>query len=349
MSKNILILSPFHSPNIGGAETFLDGLEKEASKWFNITVLTYHPFFQKAKKYEEYYNSRGSLKIHRINWLVNPSSLWSGVSMINAFLVIPKLAVRSLFILIKNRYDVIHCQGLLSGFVGVFLKIIFRTRVLLTLLALYEFKNWAGVKYKLARWTLNNCDKIFVEGENGADDIRTFSIPQEKIIKFQHWVDDRFVPPRKRATDRIRVLFIGRSIPEKGRHIVEGAERLLNDPKFEFIYVENVPYKDLPKYYQMAHIVVVPSLYPEGFSRVVAESASCGCFVITSDRGSLPEMVKSFGVSIDPTAENFVKQIKIAGNEWKKCDYGAIMNFVYPERHFSKKNAEVFLNEYSTI
>jgi len=238
----------------------------------------------------------------------------------------------------------VHGQGLLSGFVAVLLKRIFKVKAFVTLLALYDFKTWKGIRKATARFILNNCDIIFVEGENGKNDLEGLCDERihGKIRIFQHWCDhDLFKPPANRPNDKIRVLFVGRPIKEKGKHIIEEAERLLNNPKYEFIYVENVEVEKLAELYKLAHICVVPSLYSEGYSRVVAESASCGCAVITSDRGSLPEMVDIWGISIDPTAENFANTIR--NHEW----INGIWAYGHAKAHFNPKNAETFLNEYN--
>ncbi|HSK44827.1 MAG TPA: glycosyltransferase family 1 protein [Candidatus Binatia bacterium] len=47
--------------------------------------------------------------------------------------------------------------------------------------------------------------------------------------------------------------------------------------------------KDLAALYRNAHAFVMPSLY-EGFGLPLVEAMSCGCPVIASDRGSLPEI-----------------------------------------------------------
>ena len=47
--------------------------------------------------------------------------------------------------------------------------------------------------------------------------------------------------------------------------------------------------KDLATLFRHAHAFVMPSLY-EGFGLPLVEAMSCGCPVITSDRGSLPEI-----------------------------------------------------------
>lgn len=355
MPNEILILSPFHLPNHGGAETFLENLEQEAKKCHHITVLTYQPLQKCTLKYEESYYPKGSINIYRMNWWFKPGNVWKGVSLRNAFLVFPKMALLSLCLLMKKRYKIVHGQGLLSGLIAVLLKKIFRCKAYITLLALYEFKDKPQWFQSICRWIFLNSDCVFVEGLSGEQDmwscfysklkhmgdIKKFKV---NVKQFNHWVDQSiFYPPENRPNDKIRVLFIGRPIPEKGKHIVEEAERLLNDKeKYEFIYVEDVEYKDLPHYYQMADICVVPSLYSEGYSRVVAESASCGCAVITSDRGSLPEMVRGWGAIFNSTVRGLIDTIEFADH--KK---GQFQSIEYSKQKFSKKNSEVFINAYN--
>lgn len=50
-----------------------------------------------------------------------------------------------------------------------------------------------------------------------------------------------------------------------------------------------VPLEDLPKFYSAAEALVMPSVY-EGFGIPVVEANSCGCPVIVSNGGSLPEI-----------------------------------------------------------
>jgi glycosyltransferase involved in cell wall biosynthesis len=60
-----------------------------------------------------------------------------------------------------------------------------------------------------------------------------------------------------------------------------------------------VPQEDLVAFYNLAEIFVLPSLY-EGFGFPPLEAMACGCPVIVSDRGSLPEIVEDAAVVIDP-------------------------------------------------
>jgi glycosyltransferase involved in cell wall biosynthesis len=61
-----------------------------------------------------------------------------------------------------------------------------------------------------------------------------------------------------------------------------------------------VPQADLVALYNMAEVFVLPSLY-EGFGFPPLEAMACGCPVIISDRGSLPEVVADAALLIDPT------------------------------------------------
>src|SRR3990167_2223249 len=343
MPKKILILTPFYLPNIGGAETFTYQLVQEAKKWEHVTILTLQGLRSRGKKYEEYYYKRGSLKIHRLRWLLKSQmGVWKGTPLVLSSVLVVQFLISTFFLTLKNHFHILHAQGLIGGMVAVILKKLFKVKVFITLLALYEFDKKPKWFQQISRWIFKSCDIIFVEGENGKRDIHTVC-QSEKIRTFNHWVDQNlFKPPKQRLNDKIRVLFLGRPIPEKGRHIVEGAERLLNNPKYEFTYLEDVSYKDLPDHYQRSHIVVVPSLYPEGYSRVVAEAASCGCAVITSDRGSLPEMVEDFGIVVEPTS-NRIRYV-LSGFDYNHLSHCA---YLIAKRDFSSKNANVFLNEYS--
>lgn len=57
---------------------------------------------------------------------------------------------------------------------------------------------------------------------------------------------------------------------------------------------------DLPAIYQLATLMVYPSLY-EGFGLPPLEAMACGTPVISSNRASLPEVVGEAGLMVEPT------------------------------------------------
>jgi glycosyltransferase involved in cell wall biosynthesis len=66
-----------------------------------------------------------------------------------------------------------------------------------------------------------------------------------------------------------------------------------------------VPLRDLVALYNLAEVFVLPSLY-EGFGFPPLEAMACGCPVIVSNRGSLPEVVGDAAVVIDPESEDSI-------------------------------------------
>ena len=58
------------------------------------------------------------------------------------------------------------------------------------------------------------------------------------------------------------------------------------------INVGRVPNHELPKYYQMSDVYLFPSLWKEGFGIVLAEAIKCGCYVIASKQGGIPEVLQ---------------------------------------------------------
>lgn len=62
-----------------------------------------------------------------------------------------------------------------------------------------------------------------------------------------------------------------------------------------------LPYEDLPALFNLAGLMVYPSLF-EGFGIPVVEAMACGCPVACADRTSLPEVAGDAAVLFDPTA-----------------------------------------------
>ena len=66
-----------------------------------------------------------------------------------------------------------------------------------------------------------------------------------------------------------------------------------------------VPDDELVELYNMARVFVFPSLY-EGFGLPLLEAAACGCPIITSDRGSIPEVMGSAAIYVNPEDINAI-------------------------------------------
>ena len=64
---------------------------------------------------------------------------------------------------------------------------------------------------------------------------------------------------------------------------------------------------DLPRYYSNSEVFIYPSLY-EGFGLPVLEAMQCNTPVITSNRGSIPEVIGLSGIIVNPDSVNEISE-----------------------------------------
>ena len=70
--------------------------------------------------------------------------------------------------------------------------------------------------------------------------------------------------------------------------------------KDKVILVKWIPHSDLRVFYNLADLLIFPSFY-ESFGMPVLEAMGCGCPVVTSSTGSMPEIVEDAALMVDPT------------------------------------------------
>lgn len=185
----------------------------------------------------------------------------------------------------------------------------------------------ATQKRRLA-WVKKECDAIIACSQATKNDCHEIlGITQDKIRVIYEAAGPEFRPQSKAAVDAIRkkyqlnkdyVLAVGTREPRKNleRTIVASQELknadLVVAGKFGWgkdsskLQVSNlkllgyVPQEDLPSLYAGAKWFVYPSLY-EGFGIPVLEAMACGCPVITSNVGSLPEVGGDAAIYVNPT------------------------------------------------
>lgn len=131
-------------------------------------------------------------------------------------------------------------------------------------------------------------------------------IDADQIDIKPNFIDTPKHPPVQQSQRNIDVLYIGRLSPEKGidtlvqasHHcqsaitvIGEGPVQITSHNK-NIIALGKMPLVDLLKQLAMAKMLIVPSIWHENFPRVIVEALSCGTPVITSNLGSLAEIVQ---------------------------------------------------------
>lgn len=79
--------------------------------------------------------------------------------------------------------------------------------------------------------------------------------------------------------------------------------RYVSEANGSIVLTGFVPHEHLVALYNLAQVLVIPSIY-EGFGFPPLEAMACGCPVIVSNRGSLPEVVGDAAVLIDPESQD---------------------------------------------
>jgi glycosyltransferase involved in cell wall biosynthesis len=158
-----------------------------------------------------------------------------------------------------------------------------------------------------------------------------FSMEEYRLANkhfIQYGIDtDLFVPAEgKKGTDPVRLLFVGRLVPEKGcQLLLQALYKLRNDgndvvlsvcgdgtyrPQLEAL-AKRLDLRDLVSFHgelsgqklintmQEADISVVPSLWEEQFGLTAAEAMSCGLPVVGSLGGGLQWIVKEGGLGFE--------------------------------------------------
>jgi len=181
-----------------------------------------------------------------------------------------------------------------------------------------------------------NVDKILAVSEHSKKDIsRRFKIPADKISVVYDAVDSMFKPLNKKNCQKqlekygIKdnfLLFVSTLEAKKNVPTALKAYALLKQQgiKHKFVLVgkkgygyekiagtirklnlENdvimpgyVPLEDLPLFYNAADAFVLPSLY-EGFGIPAVEAMKCGCPVVASNAGALPEITGKAGMLVN--------------------------------------------------
>ena len=96
-----------------------------------------------------------------------------------------------------------------------------------------------------------------------------------------------------------RVVLAGGIAPGLAGHAEVGATIEKLGLERDVLLLGHVPDEDLPAIYNLAQVVVMPTLY-EGFGLPVVEAMACGRPVVASNCSSIPEVAGGAAVLVDP-------------------------------------------------
>lgn len=352
IKKGILIITPFFYPNIGGVETHLSDLVTELNRHhYQSFVQTYSPITTTAKWQKN--EKIGDCEITRYQWFgKNLFNVLEKLPFFDFIYLTPYLLIRTIIWMAFNhhRVDTIHSQGFNAAFIGVFIAKIFKLRHITSTHAIYD--HLGRISQNLIRSTLNQTDHILCLSAGSQQQLLSWGINQSKVSIYRYWIDlDRFSPSVARPK-KLTFIFVGRLIIKKGIKLYLHLAKKF--PQFNFLVVgtgpelplveesakrtKNLKYLGTTPLYHQASVLCTPSLYQEGYGRVVMEATACGLPVIASNLGGLPEALdKSVAILIKPTIKNFSVAIKEISNTEK---YNSLQKNCrqYAVNKFSKEN-----------
>lgn len=132
--------------------------------------------------------------------------------------------------------------------------------------------------------------------------VKKYKLPDDYILTVGALVPNKnglaLIKAFSRLYDKISLVFVGKGERYK-KVLVQEADKL--KVKDRILFLEDVPFSDLPGIYQNATIFAFPSFY-EGFGIPIIEALYSGVPVVTSKGSCFPESGGSHSIYIDPNS-----------------------------------------------
>lgn len=119
-------------------------------------------------------------------------------------------------------------------------------------------------------------------------------------------------------------------------------DNLISRNKEKIIFTGYIDYNDIYKYYKIADIAVLPSMWEEPAGLTIQEAEACGLPIITTDSGGIPEYVNSknaiilkrdkmlisnLKLEIEKLLENKIKMKEMREESKKIASYNSTLNY----------------------
>lgn len=292
----------------------------------------------------------------------------------------------SFFYLLLNfrKISVIHGHGLAAAVATYLLSKAFNKRAVVSLHTIYKF-NDRPVLAKIMRKIFLGVDSIIVLAQGVKDDLTPIGIPEGKVSVFTNWLDlkNQFYPQDKiRCREKLGLgkndfiaLFVGRLSPEKGvglllktipkvsrkiTFVIVGGGPMVKEveeicKKYTNVkFVGPVKSEILPYYNSTADVLLWGSVDQDYFGRVTMGALACGLPVIIPSETeyfgrlravTLPFPQGKIGYMLKPDPKIVAQKLEELATSKKLAQMRNACR-AYALKHFSEKNAEVFLKAY---
>jgi len=327
---NILLISHFFLPHVGGIETASYNTKKNLEKLGNkVIVLT-----SKVKNNMSTCKERKNSNEYRFKSFYPPKI--TGLNQFSNFGVMPKAIFKLPKIIKKHNIHLIHAEGRFFpiSFITAFLnKLIFKKPMVLTVQGRLKgsiIEILEGFFDKtITRLIYQKLDKIICVNNSLKNYLMNKKIRKDKLVVIPNGVDtdlftkikysnvlDNYIDESQKNYKKI--LFVGRldrqkgveylirAIPkvvkeyEKSHFFILGGGLLVKDlkklaKKLEILthitFLDTVSFEKIPLYYSSADIFCLPSLH-EGFPLCIVEALSIGLVIVATSIDGIKETVE---------------------------------------------------------
>jgi len=317
----ILIPALHYYPVIGGIETWTQNIAERLSQKVEVFVVTGKV---RGLPNKEIFNG---VKIWRTS-LFSLTNL-SKSPLVYSLHLLPFIFFKSLNIIRKEKINILHCQGFLSGFLGFLLSKLTKIPYIITVQRIEEKNNFIKrIVYKNANCCIGaslaikkyfeemGCKNIEVI-PNGVDVNRFRIFDSNPEIREKLGIGNEFLIITVARLEKVKgIEYLIKAMKElkikdsKLLIIGEGSERknLENlvrerglENKVKFLgQIEN---EKVPQYLAIGDCFVLPSL-KEGFGIAILEAQAVGLPVIATNVGGIPDIIKDGKTGILVPARN---------------------------------------------
>ena len=380
------MLTPFASPNRGGAETHIDRLIAAlARRDIRVTLLTYQPLVSPVKAAAREPLANG--EVIRIPWFgrgwhprIEP------YAPLNFAYLVPGLLAGAIRyrIVEETDFDVIHAHGFAAALVALGLRWTgLRQPVVVSTHAVYGLNKGSPLA-KAVGLLLGRVDHTLAVGDASRRELLAIGLDPARVGVYRHWVDlDVFRPADSQTEARASLgwdpsaptcLFVGRLLRKKGVEVVLELARRMPGVRFRLLGAEGdmdaevaaaaaaIANLDLMRdpggpepdrvntiatMYAAADLLLVPSQYDEAAGLVVLESSAAGTPIVASNLGGLRETVTpENGRVVEPSADAFESALREMLSDRAGLASLGERARVDAERRFSERNVDLIVQRY---
>ncbi len=155
-------------------------------------------------------------------------------------------------------------------------------------------------KKRIKQFTMKYIDHYLCYCMQAKESLLKEGVSPSKITVIHLGVKLRTFFPSKKAlsSQKLKVLFTGRNVPEKGYDDLERAVA----QTMRMVTARHVPYEKMPEQYRHADIFVMPSktskTWEEQYGMSLIEALASGLPIIAYRSGSLPELLGDAGILV---------------------------------------------------